>query len=84
MANFNPSTQTKNITLTAQAAYLISEGFDAPDIIFDGNRASFIFTDSNHSIDKYISDYDTGRAVGNIVLFFNAYQALLRRIKDGR
>ena len=77
------STELKTITLTAQAAYLISEGFDAPDIVFDGNRASFIFTDINHTINRYISDYDTGRATGNIVLFFNAYQALLRRIKDG-
>jgi len=79
----NSSTELKTITLTAQAAYLISEGFDAPDIVFDGNRASFIFTDINHTINRYISDYDTGRATGNIVLFFNAYQALLRRIKDG-
>lgn len=78
------SIEIKTITLTAQAAYLISEGFDAPDISFDGNRASFIFTDLNHTIDRYVSDYDTGRAVGNIVLFFNAYQALLRRIKEGR
>ena len=80
----SPSIQTKTIQITAQAAYLISEGFDAPDILFDGNRASFVFTDINHTIDRYISDYDTGRATGNIVLFFNAYQALLRRIKDGR
>jgi hypothetical protein len=78
------STELKTITLTAQAAYLISEGFDAPDVVFDGSRASFIFTDINHTIDRYISDYDTGRATGNIILFFNAYQALLRRIKDGR
>ena len=78
------SIETRTIPITAQAAYLISEGFDAPDILFDCNRASFVFTDSNHTIDKYISDYDTGRAVGNIVLFFNAYSSLLRRIKDGR
>lgn len=84
MANSNHSIEIKTITLTAQAAYLISEGFDAPDILFDGNRASFVFTDNNRTIDRYISDYDTGRATGNIVLFFNAYQALLRRIKDGR
>ena len=78
----NSSADTKLITITAQAAYLISEGFNAPEIVFDGDRASFLFSNENHSIDKYISDYDTGRAVGNIVLFFNAYQALLRRIKE--
>ena len=81
----NSSTDTKLINVTAQAAYLISEGFNAPEIVFDGDRASFLFNGKgNQDIEKFISDYDTGRAVGNIVLFFNAYQALLRRIKERR
>lgn len=79
----NPSTEVLKISNTALAAYLISEGFNSPDIEYNnGSRASFIFSKANPDIDKYISDFDTARANGNIVLFFNAYQALLRRIKE--
>ena len=68
---------------TALAAYLISEGIDTPSIEFtNGTRAFFIFTRQNPQIDKHISDFDSARAIGNIVLFFNAYQNLLRRIKE--
>ena len=67
---------------TALAAYLISEGYNAPDIEYNGGtRASFVFTKTTE-LDKSISDFDTARANGNIVLFFNAYQSLLRRIKE--
>lgn len=67
---------------TALAAYLISEGFSSPDIEYNGSpRATFVFNNVL-GIEKYLSDFDTARAVGNIVLFFNAYQTLLRRIKE--
>lgn len=67
---------------TALAAYLIIEGFAAPLIEFeDGNRAFFVFS-RTEKLDNKVSDYDTARAKGNIVLFFNAYQSLLRRIKE--
>ncbi len=78
----NSSNETSKISTTALAAYLISEGFDFPDIVYEGSQASFIFQHKNHDLGKYISDFDTARATGNIVLFFNAYQALLRRIKE--
>ena len=68
---------------TALAAYLVSEGFGTPDIEFNnGSRAFFIFSPRNSKLDKFIGDFDTARANGNIVLFFNAYQTLLRRIKE--
>jgi hypothetical protein len=68
---------------TALAAYLVSEGFNTPEIQFpNGNRAYFIFPKANFDIDKFVADFDTARANGNIVLFFNAYQTLLRRIKE--
>ena len=67
---------------TSLSAYLISEGFGTPDIEFDGSRAFFIFSKKDPKIDKSISDFDTARAKGNIVLFFNAYQTLLRRIRE--
>jgi len=67
---------------TALAAYLISEGYGVPDIEYNGSRASFIFSKENQQIEKSIGDWDTARAEANVVLFFNAYQNLLRRIKE--
>ena len=67
---------------TALAAYLITAGFDSPNIEYEnGNRAYFLF-ETSVSLSNSISSYDTARAIGNIVLFFNAYQSLLRRIKE--
>ena len=67
---------------TAQAAFLIAEGYGTPDIVYNGSRASFIFPKDNPKIDEAIRAWDTARAVTNAVLFFNAYQSLLRRIKE--
>ncbi len=78
-----PSKEPFRTSDTALSAYLISAGFGPPEIEFtNGTRAFFIFTRQDPKIDKYISDFDTARAKGNIVLFFNAYQSLLRRIKE--
>ena len=67
---------------TALAAYLISEGYGVPDIDYNGSRAYFLFSKENPQIEKSIGDWDTARAVTNAVLLFNAYQSLLRRIKE--
>jgi len=68
---------------TALSAYLISKGFNTPEIEFtNGTRAFFIFSPRDSKIDKHINAFDSARATGNIVLFFNAYQVLLRRIKE--
>ena len=79
-----PSTDVFKTSDTALAAYLVSEGLSTPEIQFpNGNgRAYFIFPTANFDLQKYVADYDTARASGNIVLFFNAYQTLLRRIKE--
>lgn len=75
------STDIYRTSDTALAAYLISEGLEFPLIEYEnGNRAYFVFPLDDETEIK-ISDYDTARALGNIVLFFNAYQGLLRRIK---
>ena len=68
---------------TALAAYLISKGLDSP-AIDDSNHPMvfFLFNKDNTKIEEYITDFDTARAEGNIVLFFNAYQSLLRRIHE--
>ena len=68
---------------TALAAYLVSSGIGTPSIEFtNGTRAFFIFARQNPKINKCIDDFDAAQAKGNIVLFFNAYQTLLRRIKE--
>lgn len=77
--NTNNQLRTTN---TALAAYLVAEGFGNPDIDFDGDRASFIFSKEDPTIEKAISDWDTARAISNTVLFFNAYKGLLRRIRE--
>lgn len=70
---------------TALAAYLVSEGFGTPEIEFsngNGVRAFFIFPHNNPKIDEHINAWDSIQAKGNVVKFFQAYQTLLRRIKE--
>lgn len=68
---------------TALAAYLVSEGIGTPDIEFtNGTRAFFLFTSNDSTLKNAVREFDTARAEGNIVLFFNAYQTLLRRIRE--
>ena len=67
---------------TAQAAFLITEGYGTPNIEYNGKRAFFIFSRGNPAIDASIREWETARAMTNAVLFFNAYQSLLRRIKE--
>ena len=77
-----PLEETFKTSDTALSAYLVSEGFGTPEIEFNnGRRATFIFNKTD-KLEKHISNYDAARAKGNIVLFFNAYQNLLRRIKE--
>jgi hypothetical protein len=79
----SPQNDTFKTSNTALAAYLISEGIESPEIEYNTDkRVFFIFQRNTPKIDELISKFDTARAVGNIVLFFNAYQNLLHRIKD--
>lgn len=66
---------------TALAAYLISEGLEFPEIEYENSHRAYFIFPFDRDIETKISDFDTARAIGNIVLFFNAYQGLLRRIK---
>ena len=67
---------------TALAAYLIEQGFGMPDIEYNGSRAYWLFPTENPKIKQAVSDFETARAMTNAVLFFNAYQNLLVRIKE--
>ena len=66
---------------TCLSAYLVQEGFGTPVIEFNGTRAYFIFEKTN-PLEHAVNNWDTAQAIGNTVLFFNAYQNLLRRIKE--
>lgn len=78
---YNPDKHFKTSN-TALAAYLVSEGFGTPDIDYNGKRAFFIFPKDNSRIDQCIRAFDTVQAVGNIKVFFDAYQTLIRRVKE--
>lgn len=67
---------------TALAAFLISEGFTLSDIDHTSKRSFYLFPNDSEKLNKTIGEYDTARVTGNIVLFFNAYQSLLRRVKE--
>ena len=68
---------------TILAAYLISSGFNTPEIEFvNGSKAYFIFSRENADLEPFINDLNSGRAVGNIAIFMAAYQNLIRRIKE--
>lgn len=68
---------------TILAAYLISSGFNTPEIEFvNGSKAYFIFSRENADLEPFINDFNSGRAVGNIAIFMAAYQNLIRRIKE--
>jgi len=70
---------------TALAAYLVTEGFGTPSIDNEGNegkRSYFIFSKHTPKMTKAIEEWDAARATTNAVLFFNAYQNLLRRIRE--
>ena len=68
---------------TALAAYLISEGFSLSEIDYsDPQRANFIFPNNNESLSQCARNFQMAQAKGNIVLFFNSYRTLLRKIRN--
>lgn len=67
---------------TALAAYLISEGFNPPTKETNGRRIFWTFETSD-PLQQSAREFGAGRAIGNISLFFNAYQGLIGRIKEG-
>ncbi len=68
---------------TALAAYLMSEDLGLPKIVYiNDTKAYFVFDDTKANLESYINAYDEITAIGNIRLFFNFYQSLLRRIHE--
>lgn len=75
--------QSFETTDSALAAYLISEGFTKPGIKLDNNRCVFCFIDNNNSISAFVTNYQSGKAIGNIPAFYHSYKHVLRRVHDG-
>jgi hypothetical protein len=69
---------------TALASYLVEQGLGTPEIEFGNGsgRAFFVFKRDNVKIDKAVDAWDSVSAKGNVVVFFQAYQTLLRRIRE--
>ena len=65
---------------TPLAAYLISEGFIIESTIQENGKVFFLFEDDNETFAKCVRDYELGRAMGNIAVFFNAYRSLLKQV----
>lgn len=68
---------------TALAAYLYSEGFSLSSIDSNSFPAVFYFENTNNELKDFVRSYQTGKATGNIALFFRAYKILLSKIKNG-
>lgn len=69
---------------TALAAYIISRGLGAPTLEFGNGsvKATFVFQKDNSQIMSAIEAWDSVCAEGNCVTFFQAYQSLLRRVRE--
>ena len=68
---------------TPLAAFLLTEGFKLSRIDYNEKQAIFTFLrDGTEDLDNAIMQYQAGTAKGNIVLFYNSYRSLVRRIKE--
>lgn len=80
----NPQDSPLKISNTALAAYLVSEGFSVSRVERNGSSAYFVFENTDLSkAEPYIHQWESATALGNLVIFFNAYRNLLRRLKEG-
>lgn len=78
--NTSRTYSTPNVAL---AAYLFSQGFEYIGIdSSDTANVRFQFTNSSKAMSSAISDWQIGRAEGNIVQFYLAYKRLLREVKS--
>lgn len=69
---------------TALAAYLHSEGFELLDVDSSNFPTVFYFGNDNSQLSKFIRDFQVGKAIGNIAVFFRSYKIMLARIKEGK
>lgn len=66
---------------TAIAAYLISNGYDFPEIEFEnGFRAYFVFSNPKPDLEDMLRRWDMQQSAE--YRFHNVYQSLIRRVKE--
>ncbi len=69
---------------SALVAYLLSEGYTEPTISLDDNgRFVFRFQEEQNTIQPIVRAYQSGKAIGNIPIFYHNYKRVLKRIHDG-
>lgn len=68
---------------TPLAAYLVTEGYTLLDVIFNGNRAYFIFADDDPTLESHIKDFQFLRATTNASQVIFNYQELVKRTRRG-
>lgn len=76
-----PTYSTKD---TALAAYLHTEGFELIDVDSSSFPSIFHFKDDNPKIREYVHAFQSGKAEGNIAMFFRAYKIMLSELKDSK
>ncbi len=67
---------------TVLAAWLHSQGIELLSVDITSFPSVFHFSPEEQSLPKFIRQYETATAQGNIVLFFRSYKLMLSRIKD--
>lgn len=79
----DPNSKEFRTSDTPLAAYLLSEGFEPQDIDYSNpQRADIIFPIDSSSMATYVREYQLGKAIGNIVAFYNAHRYLIHLITN--
>jgi len=76
-----PTDNTYPTSNTAEAAWLVSQGFE----LLNSERNSegsvvFYFLDNTKALKEAVKAFQTGKAKGNIVTFFGKYKEMLRKV----
>lgn len=69
---------------TALAAWLDSQGFELLNTQKEAQGFAFIFENGNPRLKEFVRDFQCGRAEGNILLFYQSYKRMLRKVKVGQ
>ena len=66
---------------TPLAAFLVTEGFTILDILFNGSRAYFLFSNDDPVFEQDVKDFRLLRATTNAAQIISNYQELVKRTK---
>lgn len=74
--------ETFNTSDFPLAAWLYMNDISLLAINSDNHHTIFTFDISQDN--ELITDYERGKALGNVLAFFNSYQALIRRARESK